>query len=98
MPWMYILQCADGSYYVGATTDLERRVREHNQGKGARYTKGRQPVKLVYAVEFASFSEAYRWERKVHRWGRAKREALIRGEITLTPESVLKKGANEHPE
>lgn len=95
MPWMYILHCADGTYYVGATRDLERRVREHNQGSGARYTKGRRPVKLVYSAEFATFSEAYHWEREVHGWRRAKREALISGEIGLAPAPT---GAKKHPE
>ena len=79
MGWMYILECADGTYYVGATVNLERRVRQHNAGVAARYTSGRRPVKLVYAAQFPSLSEAYRWERRVHRWGRDKREALIRG-------------------
>jgi putative endonuclease len=81
MAWMYILLCADGTYYVGATRDLERRLRQHNQGGGGRYTRGRRPVRLVYSMEFASMAEAYRCEKKVHRWNRARREALIRGEI-----------------
>lgn len=83
MGWMYILECSDGTYYVGATVDLERRVRQHNAGVAARYTSGRRPVKLVYAAEFASINEAYQWERKVHGWGRARREALICGEYRL---------------
>ena len=81
MAWMYILQCADGSYYVGSTTDIERRISEHNAGQGARYTARRRPVKLAFAEEFPSVEQAYRAEKQVQAWGRAKREALIRGDF-----------------
>ncbi len=77
---MYILECADGSYYVGSTTDLERRLWEHNEGMGAHYTARRRPVKLVYSAEFATIAEAYAAEKQVQGWGRAKRQALIRGD------------------
>lgn len=87
MGWMYILECADGTYYVGATVNLERRVRQHNAGVAARYTSGRRPVKLVYAAEFPSLREAYRWERRVHRWGRARREVLVQGASGVSPAS-----------
>jgi putative endonuclease len=85
MAWMYILECADGSYYVGSTVDLERRVCEHHEGLGARYTVRRRPVKLVYAAEFESIAEAFVWEKRVQRWSRAKREALIRGDYEALP-------------
>lgn len=85
MPWMYILQCFDGSYYVGSTTDLERRVAEHNEGVGAKYTARRRPVKLVFSAEFATVTEAYAAEKQVQGWGRAKREALIRGDYDALP-------------
>jgi putative endonuclease len=49
---MYILECADGSYYVGSTRDLERRISEHQRGSGAKYTSNRLPVKLVYGEEY----------------------------------------------
>ena len=59
MDWyVYIVECADGSLYTGITTDLERRVLEHNSGKGARYTSGRGPVRLVYSEPVANRSEA----------------------------------------
>jgi putative endonuclease len=90
MAWMYILECADGSYYVGSTTDLERRVWEHNEGLGAKYTARRRPVKLVYAAEFATIAEAYEREKQVQGWGRAKREALIRGDYAVLPELARK--------
>ena len=85
MPWMYILQCADGSYYVGSTVDLERRLREHNEGKGAKYTARRRPVKLVYSAEFPDVAQAYAVEKQVQGWSRAKREALIRGDYEALP-------------
>lgn len=85
MAWMYILECADGSYYVGSTRDLERRLHQHNQGKGSRYTARRTPVTLAYAAEFDSIAEAYRREKQVQGWGRAKREALIDGNFEALP-------------
>ncbi len=85
MAWMYILECADGSYYVGSTRDLERRLSEHNLGKGAKYTIKRRPVKLVFSAQFDQVSDAYAAEKKVQGWGRAKREALIRGEYEALP-------------
>ncbi len=90
MPWMYILECSDGSYYVGSTLDLERRLGEHNEGIGARYTARRRPVKLVYSAEFDTIAEAYAREKQVQGWGRAKREALIRGEYAVLPELARK--------
>jgi predicted GIY-YIG superfamily endonuclease len=82
---MYILQCADGSYYVGSTIDLEQRVAQHNAGEGASYTKKRRPVKLVFAQEFPDVKQAYEREKQVQAWSRAKREALINGEWEKLP-------------
>ena len=90
MPWMYILECSDGSYYVGSTRDLERRTWEHNEGLGARYTARRRPVRVVYSAEFASIAEAYEREKQVQGWGRAKREALIRGDYDALPQLARK--------
>ena len=81
MAWMYILQCADGSYYVGSSVDLEKRLAQHKVGEGANYTARRVPVKLVYAEEFDRVEEAYAREKQVQGWSRAKREALIRGDL-----------------
>jgi putative endonuclease len=78
--WTYILECSDGTYYVGSTTDIEGRVWEHNAGLGCPYTSRRRPVKLVYTEEFPSIQEAYDWERRIKGWRRAKKEALVRGE------------------
>ena len=56
--YMYVLECRDGSYYTGYTTDVRRRLAVHNSGKGAKYTRARLPVKLIYAQGFASKEEA----------------------------------------
>ena len=77
MAWMYILECADGSYYVGSTKNLEQRLFQHQEGIGAKYTSRRLPVKLVYSEEYARVSEAFAREKQVQNWSRAKRKALI---------------------
>jgi len=82
---MYILECSDGSYYVGSTWDLEKRVWEHNEGLGAKYTVRRRPVNLVFAEEFDSIADAFQREKQVQGWGRAKREALIYGDHQSLP-------------
>jgi predicted GIY-YIG superfamily endonuclease len=82
---MYILQCSDGSYYVGITRNLEGRLWQHQNGLGAEYTICRRPVELVYAYEFSSVAEAFYAEKRVQKWSRAKREALIRGDYNDLP-------------
>ena len=85
MPWMYILECSDGSYYVGSTVDLETRLAQHQEGHGANYTSRRLPVKLVYFEEFERVSDAYAREKQVQNWSRAKREALIHDHPEILP-------------
>ena len=85
MPHAYILRCRDGSYYVGSTWDLERRLSEHNEGIGAAYTRRRRPVELVWAEEFERVDEAYGMEKRIQGWSRAEREALIDGDVDLLP-------------
>lgn len=85
MAWMYILICSDGSYYVGSTTNLDMRLRQHQEGKGAAYTRHRLPVRLAYAVGLPSTREAFAAEKKVQGWSRAKREALMEGRLDLLP-------------
>ena len=84
--WMYILECADGSYYVGSTIDLTRRLEQHQAGEGAKHTQKRLPVKLVYCEFYDRVDKAYYRERQVHGWSRKKKEALIKGEHHLLPE------------
>jgi putative endonuclease len=79
MPHVYILRCSDGSFYVGSTRDLERRVFEHNEGVGAAYTRRRRPVELVWSGECDRIDEAFAMEKQIQGWSRAKRQALIDG-------------------
>lgn len=75
--WMYILECADGSYYTGSTNNLDLRLAQHQNGEGANHTKKRLPVKLVYFEEYQRIDEAFNREKQVQGWGRKKKEALI---------------------
>lgn len=91
MAWMYILKCADDSYYVGSTKNLDLRIAQHQSGRGSRYTSGRLPVELVYGEEYNRVADAYYREKQVQNWGRAKREALISGNVELLPPLAKKK-------
>ena len=73
----YMLRCADGSLYTGWTKDLERRLRTHNAGKGAKYTRSRLPVELVYREEFETRGEAMRRECQLKQLSRAEKLALL---------------------
>ena len=97
MAFMYILRCADGSLYVGSTTNLARRLGEHSMGIGAQYTRRRLPVTLVFQQEFERIDEAYFSEKQVQGWGRAKRLALIEGRMELLPELAKKRFAKRAP-
>jgi len=84
MPWFaYIVECSDGSYYVGITNDLESRVSEHNAGKGASWTRMRRPVKLCFAQPFPSKSDARKREVEIKGWRREKKEALYRSAVNV---------------
>ena len=79
--WMYILECCDGSYYTGSTINLNKRFLEHQRGNGANHTKNRLPVKLVYFEKFNRIQEAFKREKQIQNWCRAKKIALINGNI-----------------
>ena len=74
--YVYILECADGTLYTGYTTDVERRVEEHDSGEGAKYTRGRTPVDLVYKERFEDRSSAMRREYEIKGLSRAQKERL----------------------
>ena len=80
MPFIYILECADGSYYTGSTWDLERRLWEHQNGLGANYTTKKLPLKLVYFEQGDRINDAYSREKQIQGWGRKKKQALIAGD------------------
>jgi putative endonuclease len=84
--WLYILLCADGSYYIGTTRgSLDRRFAEHQVGTFGGYTSRRRPVTLVYHQHFLRITDAIEAERQVKGWRREKKEALIRGDFELLP-------------
>ena len=80
---MYILECRDGSYYVGCTNNLQLRILQHNDGYGCSYTAIRRPVKLIYYEAFHSILDAYNREQQIKGWSRAKKKALIEGDDSL---------------
>ena len=98
MPFTYMLECSDGTFYVGSTWDLGERVTQHMTGRGARYTSRRRPVRLVWAEEFERIDEAYALEKQVQGWGREKRIALIEGRYADLPELAVKGRATRERE
>lgn len=81
MYYVYILRCADDSFYVGSAQNVDARVKAHNDGRGAAYTFKHRPVSLVYSEDFHSEDEALTRERQLKHWGRGKKEALIAGDL-----------------
>jgi predicted GIY-YIG superfamily endonuclease len=86
----YMLRCADGSYYVGHTDDIERRITQHETGAGSGYTATRLPVKLVWFEELPTREEAKVAEAQVKNWSRRKKEALIGGKIDELKQAARK--------
>lgn len=78
MPFVYILRCGDGTLYTGATTDLDRRLAQHRRGVGARYTRGRLPLELVYWEEKASLGEALSREAEIKSLAKTRKEKMVR--------------------
>ena len=79
MPFLYILECEDGTYYTGSTWNLDERIYQHHTGNGAKYTNKHKPEKLVYIEEYPRIDEAYARERQIHGWSHRKKKALIEG-------------------
>ena len=79
---MYILKCANDAFYTGSTKDLDRRLKQHQSGNGANFTKNNLPVELVYFEEFSRIDWAFYREKQVQGWGRKKKEALINGKLS----------------
>ena len=77
--YLYMLRCRDGSLYTGITTDVEKRLAAHRSGKGAKYTRGRQPLELVYRESCENHSQALKREWEVKQLTRQEKEALIAG-------------------
>ena len=86
MHWVYIVECSDGTYYTGYTTDVERRIKEHNHSKkGAKYTRSRRPVQFKYVECYETKQEACRREYEIKQLSRTKKQLLI------TPKNYLTK-------
>ena len=93
MRWfVYLVRCRDATLYTGITTDPVARVRAHNDGRGARYTRGRTPVTLVHVAAAAGRAHALRREWQIKQWPRAKKEALV-----STPTGVLARRPRARP-
>ncbi len=93
--WIYILLCADGSYYTGSTRNLHLRLLQHENGEGGDYTQKRLPVKLVYFEAFERIDHAFYREKQVQGWSRKKKEALIKGMPELLP--LLARNYSDYP-
>lgn len=99
---VYIVRCSDGSLYTGRTTNVERRITEHNLGIGSQYTITRRPVQLLNSWKFETERDAYWVERQIKGWTRRKKEALIAGDFNLLVELSRKKfhkttASSHHP-
>jgi len=92
--YVYILLCANGSYYTGSTTDLEKRIWQHENGEGANFTKAHLPIELVYVEEFPRIDEAFCREKQIQGWSRKKKEALIKGDFNELHKLAKCKGAS----
>jgi putative endonuclease len=79
--YVYILRCSDNSFYIGSSEDVIERIKAHNKGTAASYTRNRRPVALVYSEECESKTAAVRRERQIERWSRDKKKALIAGNL-----------------
>ncbi|HEV8257149.1 MAG TPA: GIY-YIG nuclease family protein [Casimicrobiaceae bacterium] len=93
--WVYILKCADDSYYTGHTDNLEARISAHEAGEIPGYTSSRRPLTLAFAQEFPSRYEALSAEHQIKGWSRAKKEAMMRGDWAKV--SMLSRTAAVHP-
>ena len=76
--WVYMVGCADGTYYTGYTNDLQKRLRLHNSGNGAKYVRGKGPVTVVYTKEYRYYKHAVRAEAHLKRQTRTQKEAVIK--------------------
>ena len=92
--WVYILRCADGSFYTGHTEDLERRIGQHQNGELGGYTATRRPIRLAFAQEHPTREEALRTERQIKGWSRKKKVAMMRDDWMAV--NRLSRGKHKH--
>ena len=89
MYYTYMVCCADNTLYTGWTLDVKRRVAVHNSGMGAKYTRSRRPVQLVWCEAFSTRHDAMHWERLIKQWPRKKKEQLYKDCICRVEEQEL---------
>ena len=95
--WVYILECSDGSYYTGVTSDLDVRITEHQNGIHKGYTYFRRPVRLLWSDCFPDMEQAIGMEKRIKGWTRKKKEALMAGNFVLLQElSKTAKSSTRH--
>lgn len=87
--YVYILKCSNGTYYTGSTTDLSKRIAQHQAGEGANHTKKYLPVELIYYEEYPRIDEAFYREKQIQGWNRKKKEALINGQLDTLPRLAI---------
>ena len=94
--YVYLLKCSDGTYYTGVTNNLERRLHDHTSGhKTDAYTYTRRPIELVWSHRISGKMEAIAFEKRLKKWSKAKKEALINGDYEILPELSLNKRNRE---
>ena len=87
---MYILLCANGTYYTGSTKFLEKRIQQHQNGQGANYTRKHLPVTIIYYEEYSRIDHAFYREKQIQKWSQKKKEALIEGRTGELPKLARK--------
>ncbi len=97
MWYVYILLCADKSYYIGHADDLDARVQRHNQGRGSKWTARRLPVELKYYETFTTKTQASRRETQRKKWSRIKKQPLISADIESLKKSHKSQQSTTHP-
>ena len=89
---VYILKCSDNTFYTGVTSNIEKRIAEHQEGKFTNaYTYSRRPVELVYSTLFTDYINAFNFEKKIKKWSQVKKQALINDEFEKLPNLAKKK-------
>ena len=94
MHYVYLLRCADNSFYVGSAQNLKARLNAHNEGRGAAHTFKHRPVRLVYSEQFSSEKQAVTRERQLKHWSHKKKEALIAGDLDRLKQLSKRPGLN----
>ena len=94
--FVYILKCADESYYTGVTSDIERRLAEHSARTYDGFTSTRKPVELIYSQRISDINDAIFLEKRIKGWSRKRKEALIKGDFNLLKELAACKNESSH--